>query len=195
MLAGGTLNRARAPARRPLSQPSRTTARSRSERHARGQRLTQDQGSTTVGGGTTLVRPRSTLNGGTLRGSGTVDGSLTNTSRHRRARRLAGNPHDQRALHAGSGRDASDRDRRPDPGTQYDRLAVTGAASLDGTLAIVARASIRAAVGLHDPHGGVRRQRHVRDRHRRDCRRQDLRRRLPAERRDARRRRSRRRRP
>ena len=94
-----------------------------------------------------------TLNGGTLRGSGTVDGSLTNNGGHGRARRLAG-------ILTVTGPTRRERAGRfqieidgPTAGTEYDRLAVTGAASLDGTLAIVTGAGVRSAgrLGLHDP--------------------------------------------
>ena len=103
--------------------------------------LTQAQGSTTVSGGTTLSGAV-TLNGGTLGGSGTVEGSLTNTGgtvapggSSPGILTVVG-PYTQ-----GAGGTLQIEIDGLTVGTEYDRLAVTGAASLDGTLAIVTGAA------------------------------------------------------
>ena len=188
VLAGGTLNRSFGSGRDGrFSRRSRTTARSRSARaRSRCLRLTQARAAPL----STAARrfpDRVTLNGGTLAGSGTVDGSVTNNGGTVAPGGSPGILTITGSYTQGAGGTLRIEIDGLTVGTEYDRLAVTGAASLDGTLAIVHGRRVRSAgcLGLLDPHGRRGPHRHLRDRHRDRRQRQDIRHDLRAELRDA----------
>ncbi len=97
---------------------------------------TQTGGTTTVPVGTTLGGPLE-LQGGVLRGAGTVDGPVNNSGGTVRPGTSPGTLTINSNYTQGAGGTLESEIQGTGPGTQFDRLVVNGNASLDGALRLV----------------------------------------------------------
>ena len=110
----------------------------------------QSGGTTTVQAGGVLDANVS-LTGGTLRGSGEVDGNMTNTSGTVAPGTSPGTLTVDGAYSQGAGGTLEIEVAGTAPGTGYDRLSVIGPATLDGTVAIVPGPGFDPALHRHVP--------------------------------------------
>lgn len=97
--------------------------------------LTQSAGTTTIAAGAKLLGAV-TLNGGQLKGGGTLGGPVSNPGGTVAPGSSPGTLTDNGDYTQGSGGTLAEEITGTTPGTQFDQLLVDGALSLDGTLAI-----------------------------------------------------------